>query len=188
MAERKGTWLFCDCDGGDGSGHRETCPIVASPKISATGRAMADQGVSAPHSVLPFRHSMQSPAWYVSLDPGIRFAVRVLHAHGIDTGQSCEGGDGHAYDYPTIDLNARGPQDAAGFAALAALAAYGLPVRSVEFVWDVLNGVPVDSCWRIVFAEPMHDRADDQPMFIRHYRYNLALYKTEQGSDSGGQP
>lgn len=106
---------------------------------------------------------------YQGLDKGIRFAVRVLHAAGIETCQSCQGGEGHAYDRPSVDLIATG-DDAGGFAALAALRKYGLPVAEVLIVWNIENGLPYEKLWRITFFKTMEARADEQPMFISGYR------------------
>lgn len=115
---------------------------------------------------------MRSMIWqdaeYQGLDKGIRFAVRVLHAAGIETCQSCQGGAGHAYDRPTIDLTAGG-DDSKGFEALAALRDYGLPVTEVAIVWNIQNGHPYEKLWRIVFSRTMEDRADERPMFTWEY-------------------
>src|SRR5690348_9250045 len=56
------------------------------------------------HGDPPLRSLVVDDAWYERVDVGIRFAVRALHSAGIETGQSCEGGPGHAYHAPTIDL------------------------------------------------------------------------------------
>jgi hypothetical protein len=104
------------------------------------------------------------PNAYAALDEGIRFAVRVLHAHGIETCQSCQGGDGHAYPVPTVDLLAA--TDATGFAALAYLHGFGLPVVSVSKHWAVSNGEPYEMIWRIEFARPCPERADEPLMFL----------------------
>ena len=40
------------------------------------------------------RTMLKEEAFYQGLDDGIRFAVRVLHAAGFETCQSCEGGPG----------------------------------------------------------------------------------------------
>ena len=117
----------------------------------------------------PMRDKMESEAFYQSLDTGIRFAVRVLHAHGFDTCQSCQGGKGHSYDEPTVEMVAQG-DDAEGFGALAALRAYGLPVCAVAIVWPVQNGLPYEKNWRITFRKTMEDRADHKPIFIFGYR------------------
>jgi hypothetical protein len=108
------------------------------------------------------------PNAYAALDEGIRFAVRVLHAHGIETCQSCQGGDGHAYPVPTVDLLAA--TDATGFAALAYLHGFGLPVVSVSKHWAVSNGEPYEMIWRIEFARPCPERADEPLMFLWGYQ------------------
>lgn len=116
--------------------------------------------------------SIRSIMWkrdeYDGIDLGVRFAVKVLHAAGIETCQSCQGGAGHSYPEPSIDLPARG-DDADGFGALAALQAYGLPVFAVHLVWSVRNGVPYEKLWRIVFSSTMEDRAAQWPGFIYGY-------------------
>jgi len=117
----------------------------------------------------PIRDVMWPEASYQSLDPGIRFAVRVLHAAGIETCQSCQGGKGHSYDEPTVEMIATG-DDAYGFGALAALRGYGLPVAAVAIIWPVRNGLPYEKNWRITFSATMEDRADDKPMFVYGYR------------------
>ena len=113
--------------------------------------------------------SMQPQSLYQGLDPGIRFAVRVLHAAGIETCQSCQGGAGHAYDQPTVDMVASAA-DARGFAALHALHAYGLPVAELALVWPIRHGLPYEHLWRVTFSATMESRADERPMFIVGYR------------------
>lgn len=119
-------------------------------------------------SDVPERSLVKSDKWYSHLDPGIRFAVRVLHARGIETGQSCEGGDGHAYDHPTIDLQ-DGSRRPAGFAALAALEDYGLGVHSISLHYRVDRGLPDECFWRVTLRQPWPERADDKPMFEWRY-------------------
>lgn len=117
----------------------------------------------------PLRTMMMPEPFYQGLDKGIRFAVRVLHAAGgIETCQSCQGGKGHSYDVPTVDLLAGG-DDANGFAALSALHAYGLPVAGVALHWNIQNGLPYEKLWRITFFRTMEARADDRPIFINGY-------------------
>ncbi len=96
--------------------------------------------------------------------------MRVLHAAGsLETCQSCQGGKGHAYDRPTIDMVARG-DDANGFRALAALVEYGLPVADLAILWNIKHGLPYEKLWRITFSETMDARADEKPMFVCSYR------------------
>ena len=70
------------------------------------------------------------------IDPGIRQAVERLQARGIETFESCEGGPGHAYPEPTVAFYGT-PE--AGWRAVAACLAYGLPVLSLRRVWDVVD-------------------------------------------------
>jgi hypothetical protein len=113
---------------------------------------------------------MMPEQWYQKLDAGIRFAVRVLHAAGgVETCQSCQGGDGHSYPEPTVDLIA-GPSDALGFLALAALHAYALPVASVALVWNVQHGLPYERVWRVTFSAVAPERANEVPVFVNSYR------------------
>lgn len=119
----------------------------------------------------PLRNMMWPEKSYKALDRGIRFAVRVLHAAGFETCQSCQGGKGHAYDRPTIDMLAQG-NDARGFGALDALRQYGLLVDQIAIVWQISaqNGLPYEKLWRITFAETMEARADEPPSFVFNYR------------------
>ncbi len=114
---------------------------------------------------------LRTKVWknYDGIDKGIRFAVRVLHSHGIETGQSCEGGDGHAYDHPTVDL-AGGARYGDGFAALHFLTLHGLSVETVELVWTVDRGLIADNFWRIVLTEARPDLADHDLMFLWGYQ------------------
>lgn len=119
--------------------------------------------------IVPIRDTMESEEFYRGIDEGIRFAVRILHASGFETCQSCQGGAGHACHVPTIDMVATG-SDSVGFGALEALYAYGLPVSAVAIIWPVSHGLPYEKNWRITFARTMEDRADEKPGFIYGYR------------------
>lgn len=118
---------------------------------------------------MPIRDMMAPEAFYQNLDKGIRFAVRVLHANGFETCQSCQGGKGHAYNEPTVEMIATGA-DAEGFGALSVLQSHGLEVNAVAIIWPVRNGLPYEKNWRITFRRSMEDRANDKPMFVFGYR------------------
>lgn len=120
------------------------------------------------------RDMVESEDFYQGIDAGVRFAVRVLHAAGIETCQSCQGGEGHSYDRPTIDLVATG-EDANGFSALAALAEYGLSVGDISILWNVRNFLPYEKLWRITFVRTMEERADEHPNFVFGYRAQMNL-------------
>lgn len=113
---------------------------------------------------------IMSESFYKTLDDGIRFPVRILHAHGFDTCQSCQGGKGHAYLEPTIDMVAGGKGDVEGIAALGPLAQYGLPVSTIGLIWNIDEGLPYEKLWRITFSRDMRDGASQKPIFEWGYR------------------
>lgn len=87
------------------------------------------------------------------LDRGIERAVRSLQAAGIETYESCEGGSGHAYPEPTVRFHGA-PE--AGWRAVAACLALGLPVLSLRRVWDILDAnEPAGPHWEITFRGPV---------------------------------
>ncbi len=112
----------------------------------------------------PVRTHLAPDEWYQQLDAGIRFAVRLLHANGFETGQSCEGGTGHSYEKPTVDLWGAPVENAAAFAAVHILHTYGLPVDGAALHWRIHNGLPLKPLWRITFSKPFPERADERPM------------------------
>lgn len=83
------------------------------------------------------------------LDKGICRAVEILYAAGIETFESCEGGDGHAYPEPTIRFHGEWSE---GFRALSIALQNNLPVSAIRRVWNINNGEPVGPDWEIVFA------------------------------------
>jgi hypothetical protein len=82
------------------------------------------------------------------LDPGIAEAVVILRDHGVETHQSCQGGEGHAYFVPTVDFQGGA---AAGYKAVSVARQHGLPVRSLQRVWNVQGDDIHEVFWRIVF-------------------------------------
>ena len=65
--------------------------------------------------------------WLASLDPGIAPYVGWLDAKGIETFESCEGGQGHAFREPTVRFHG---DNSEGFRALAAAIHRELPERN----------------------------------------------------------
>ena len=86
-----------------------------------------------------------------TLDPGIKQAVEILQAEGIETFESCEGGTGHAFPEPTIRFHGH---PAAGWRALALCLTYGLPVLCLRRTWYVCDrNEPNGPHWEITFRE-----------------------------------
>ncbi len=85
------------------------------------------------------------------IDVGIRRAVDCLQKNGIETFESCEGGNGHAFTEPTVRFHGT-PE--AGWRAVGICLAHGLPVLSLRRAWYVLDGnEPTGPNWEITFRE-----------------------------------
>lgn len=83
-----------------------------------------------------------------ALDKGIEREVRILQAHGIETFESCEGGDGHAFPEPTVCFHG---QHSDGFKALAIALQYGLRVSELRRYYSIEDGEPVGPKWAMTF-------------------------------------
>jgi hypothetical protein len=86
--------------------------------------------------------------WSMPLDRAISYAVKVLRESGIETFESCEGGQGHAFTEPTIRFHGgRGE----GFKALACALEHDLPVAELRRFWQILDGEPQGPHWEMTF-------------------------------------
>lgn len=83
------------------------------------------------------------------LDTGIEAAVRVLHAAGIDTFESCEGGTGHAYPEPTVRFRGTEPE---GHRAFLTAVSAGLPVAELRRTWPVIDDELTGPWWELTFV------------------------------------
>lgn len=92
---------------------------------------------------------MAPPARDSPLDPGIAAYVLALGEEGVDTFESCEGGDGHAYPEPTVRFHGDRFE---GFRALAMAQRRGLPVASLRRAWPILDDEPTGPWWEMVFS------------------------------------
>ena len=90
------------------------------------------------------------PEFGTPLDPGIEHAVRVLRNAGIETFESCEGGQGHAYLEPTVRFHG---ERAEGFRAYAAVKVVGLEVKSLRRIWREIDGELTGPLWELTFRE-----------------------------------
>lgn len=80
------------------------------------------------------------------LDVGIRDFVECLCAGGVETFESCEGGDGHAYPEPTVRFY--GPQSE-GYRATGIALASGFRVKELRRVWPLLEGELTGPYWEL---------------------------------------
>ena len=85
----------------------------------------------------------------LGLDPGIADAVRVLRNAGVETFESCEGGEGHAYPTPTVRFHGDASE---GFRALAAAMSERLAVAELRRVWVMQDEEPTGPWWELTFV------------------------------------
>lgn len=100
------------------------------------------------------------PEWLATLDPGIAYYVDVLDAHGVETFESCQGGDGHAFPEPTVRFHG---QRAAGWHALGVAQDHGLPVTELNRQWPIIDGEPNGPYWVLVFKHPANEKDGPHP-------------------------
>lgn len=93
---------------------------------------------------------LPSPPIPGRLDKGIRKAVEILQANGIETFESCEGGEGHSYPEPTVRFYGT-PE--AGWRAVGICITHGLPIACLRRAWHILDGnEPTGPHWEITFG------------------------------------
>lgn len=83
-----------------------------------------------------------------ALDPGIRDFVVALNAGGVETFESCQGGEGHCRAENFIRFH--GGQSA-GWHALAVAKDVAMPVLELRRTWDLIDGSPTGPWWEMTF-------------------------------------
>ena len=83
------------------------------------------------------------------LDDGIKDAVLVLRDHGIETIESCQGGQGHVYPEPTVRF-VGGKEE--GYRALSVALKHNLKVLELRRVWPVIDHEPTGPFWDLTFV------------------------------------
>lgn len=84
------------------------------------------------------------------IDPGIKPHVIALREAGIETFESCQGGQGHAFHDPTVRFHGDRSE---GFRAFAAMTQCGLPVAELRRVWPINDGEPTGPWWELTFSD-----------------------------------
>ena len=82
------------------------------------------------------------------LDPGIRDYVLILRAQGVETFESCDGGEGQAFPEPTIRFDGNAWE---GFRAFTAAMNYGLPVTALRRSYGLTDGELQGPWWEMTF-------------------------------------
>jgi hypothetical protein len=83
------------------------------------------------------------------LDKGIQHEVETLVAYGIETYESCEGGQGHPFMEPTVRFCGDRSE---GFKALAVALQNGLNPSDLRRIWTIIDGEPTGPYWEITFT------------------------------------
>jgi hypothetical protein len=83
------------------------------------------------------------------LDPGIRCYVEALNESGVETYESCQGGEGHTYPEPAVRFHGDRWE---GFLALSVALRQGFPVAELRRIWWVEDGDPVSPAWEMTFS------------------------------------
>jgi hypothetical protein len=115
---------------------------VSEPKLSSRHYVLDKYGLMA--------RSMrkQAPLALERLDRGILPIVKILVENGVETFESCEGGEGHAFYEPTVRFHGG---HAEGFRALAVALQHGLRVCELRRYYSVEDGEPVGPHWEMTF-------------------------------------
>ena len=101
----------------------------------------------------PRKISSYASQWGLPLDRFISYAVKVLRDGHVETFESCEGGEGHAFSEPTIRFFGN---SAEGLRAVAVALQHGLPVGELRRVWAVITGELTGPQWEMTFIrEPL---------------------------------
>lgn len=85
------------------------------------------------------------------IDAGILHEVRILLANGVETTESCQGGQGHPFPEPTVRFaggQSEGPR------AVGVALQHGLRVAELRRVWSVIDGEIVGPMWEMTFTHP----------------------------------
>ena len=83
------------------------------------------------------------------LDPAIYPMVAALSGAGVETFESCQGGEGHAYAEPTVRFHGDRTE---GYRAVAVAMGAGFRVASLRRVWPLLDGELTGPYWELTFT------------------------------------
>ncbi len=85
------------------------------------------------------------------IDSGIAREVQILQANGVETTESCQGGQGHPFPEPTVRFaggQSEGPR------VLGIALQHGLRVTALRRVWTIIDGEMVGPGWEMTFDHP----------------------------------
>jgi len=124
-------------------------PLACSPSYRAAPAAEVEPAESVAEEALPtLAYAEEFRPGGLPLDRGISYAVKVLRDAGIETFESCQGGEGHVYPEPAVRFYG---QRGEGYRAVAVAITYGLPVKALRRYWSVEREELVGPEWEITF-------------------------------------
>jgi hypothetical protein len=85
------------------------------------------------------------------LDEGIKEIVHTLIAAGVETFESCEGSDGHAFAEPIVRFEGSLSE---GLRAVSVAIAFGFPVADLRRTWEVRDDMLHGPWWEMTFTRP----------------------------------
>lgn len=94
------------------------------------------------------RQVAREDVYVPGLDPGIERIVLTLREGGVETYESCEGGEGHSFPEPTVRFCG---ERAEGYRAAAWALQHDLPVVALKRVWSVQDGELTGAFWELTF-------------------------------------
>src|SRR5207237_5867026 len=103
-------------------------------------------------------------AFSLPIDRGIAHAVKQLRDAGIETYESCEGGEGHAFTEPTIRFYG---DKAEGYRAASIALQLGLPVTALRRFWSVIDGELTGPHWEMTFSTQVDGGQHRPPSGVR---------------------
>lgn len=86
------------------------------------------------------------------LDPGIERAVHLLREVGIETFESCEGGEGHSSAEPMIRFHGDRSE---GYRAVTQAMQHGLPVAALRRTWPIEDGELTGPWWELTLVRAL---------------------------------
>ncbi len=89
-----------------------------------------------------------SPGEDRQLDEGIKEYVKALISEGIETFESCQGGEGHCFSEPTIRFHGDHYE---GYRAFGVAKMLGLPVAGLRRYYQVNGDELVGPWWEMTF-------------------------------------
>ncbi len=102
----------------------------------------------------PLYQPLAFPVNSTELDAGIVKIVRILRHEGVQTYESCEGGEGHAYALPTVCFTGGKSE---GLRVLDIALRWSYPVLQLNRVWQVQDGEVTGPIWQLVLRHKEHE-------------------------------